>query len=60
MKKGKKKHDIVFDLSDQIVTFLKSKRESSHKLQIRCFRLKQQTQNQNLFPDSCSVSINGK
>lgn len=60
MKKGKKKHDIVFDLSEQIVSFLKSKKDSPHKFQIRCFRLKQQTQNQNLFPDSCMISINGK
>lgn len=60
MKKGRKKHDMVFELSEQIVSFLKSKKESAHKLQIRCLRLKQQTQNQNLFPDNCTVSINGK
>jgi len=60
MKKGKKKHDLLFELSEQIVTFLRSKKDCSHRLQIRCFRLNQKTQNQNLFPDSCTLSINGK
>jgi hypothetical protein len=60
LKKNKKRHEITFQLSEQMFHFLKSKKDFSHKLMLRCFRLKPQTQNQNLFPDSCMITINGK
>jgi len=60
LKKGKKRHEISFTLSDDMVTFLKSKKDFSYRLQLRSFRLKPQTQNQNLFPDSCTITINSK
>ena len=60
LKKNKKIHDINFNLNEELYSFIRSNKDYSYRLQLRCFRLKQQTQNQNLFPDNCRITINGK
>lgn len=60
MRKNRKRHEIYFNMNESMVEYLKSKKDGSIRLQVRCSRLKPETNNQTLFPDSCVVNINGK
>jgi hypothetical protein len=51
LKKSKKKHEFNLYLSDEDLSM-------KHKLQVRCFRLKDATQCFVLFPDYTNVLIN--
>ncbi len=54
LKQGRKRHEIVFNLD---MMDLKTKK---WRVQVRCFRLKDNIQTFSLFPDSASFSINNR
>lgn len=51
LKKGKKKHDVQLYLTDEDLSI-------QHKIQVRCFRIKENTQISVVFPDAVIVGVN--
>lgn len=53
LKKGKRKHECIMPLIESDLALSKTT-----KIQMRCFRLKETTQNFILFPDAATVFVN--
>ena len=54
LKQGRKRHEIIFNLD---MMDIKTKK---WRVQVRCFRLKENIQTFSLFPDSASFSVNNR
>ena len=52
LRKGKRKHEFSIYLSEEDLAL-------KHRLQVRCFRIKESTQNFVLFPDHTEICVNG-
>jgi hypothetical protein len=51
LKKGRKRHEFSLNLTEEDIAV-------KHRLQVRCFRVKESTQNFILFPDFIDIVIN--
>lgn len=52
LRKGKKRHEFNFFMNEDDYAM-------KYRIQVRCFRIKESTQNFILFPDHAEIQVNG-